>query len=73
LSKSEKLVEVCRASGEIEAQVIKGLLESHGIPCFLKSSVGPSPFGFTMADVKVIVWDSMADSARALIESDNHV
>jgi len=32
----EKLVDVFSASGEMEAHVIKGLLESNGIPCILK-------------------------------------
>ena len=67
------MVEVYRAANEMEAQVIKGLLESQGIPCFLSSNVGPSPFGVTMADAKVMVWDSMADSARALIKGDKDV
>ena len=76
MSKTEKMVEVYKAPNEMEAQVIKGLLESYGIPCFLKSHAAPSVHMFTvngMGEVKVMVLDSMADRARELIVSDNHV
>jgi hypothetical protein len=75
LSKAEKLVEVYHARNEMEAQVIKSLLESFEIPCFLKSNAAPSVHMFTidgMAEVKVMVVASMADAARELIVSDNH-
>ena len=76
MSKKEKLVEVYKASNEMEAQVIKSLLESYEIPCFLKSNAAPSVHMFTingMGEVRVMVWDSMADSARQLIMSDDNV
>jgi len=75
LSKNEKMVQVYKASNELEAQVIKGLLESYGIPCFLKSHAAPSVHMFTingMAEVKVMVLDSMADRAKELIVSDGN-
>ena len=70
MSKDEKLVEVYQASGELEAQVIKGLLESYGIPCFLKSHAAPSVHIFAvdgMGEVKVMVSQSEVDKARELI------
>jgi hypothetical protein len=76
LNKREKLVEVYKAPNEMEAQVIKGLLESYGVPCFMKSNAAPSVHIFTldgMGEVKIMVLDSMADKARNLIKSDNHV
>ncbi len=76
MSKNEKLVEVYKAPNEMEAQVIRGLLESYGIPCFLKSHAAPSVHLFTidgMGEVKIMVLERMADSARKLIKSDNHV
>jgi hypothetical protein len=76
LSKSEKLVEVYKATSEMEAQVIKGLLESCEIPCFLKSHAAPSVHMFTvdgMGEVKVMVLESLADKARKLIKSDEDV
>ena len=76
MSKGEKLVEVYKAASEMEAQVIKSLLESYEIPCLLKSNAAPSVHMFTldgMGEVKVMVWDSMADRAKELIKSDNNV
>ena len=67
------MVEVYKTSGEMEAQVIKGLLESYGIPCFLKSNAAPSVHMFTvdgMGEVRVMVWEHMADKARELIEGE---
>ena len=75
MSKNEKMVQVYKAPNELEAQVIKGLLESYGIPCFLKSHAAPSVHMFTingMAEVKVMVLDSMADRAKELIVSDGN-
>ena len=76
MSKGEKLVEIYKGAGETEAQVIKGLLESFGIPCILKSRAAPSVHMFTvdgMGEVKVMVWGSMAEKARNLIKGEGHV
>ena len=67
MSKDEELVEIYKASSEMEAQVIKGLLESYGIPCLLKSNAAPAVHVFTidgMGEVRVLVWDSMVDEAK---------
>ena len=66
----EKLVNVYRASGEMEAHVIKGLLESNGIPCILKSDAASSVHAFTvdgMGEVTVTVLESMAEEAMRII------
>ena len=71
MSNSEKMVEVYKAAGEMEAQVIKSLLESYGIPCLLKSNAARSVHVFAvdgMGEVKVMVWKSMAEEAKRLIE-----
>jgi len=71
LSSSEKLVEVYRASGEMEAQVIRSLLEYHGIPCLLKGDAARNIYGLTvdgLAEVRIMVWERMADRARSLIK-----
>jgi len=81
LRKSKKLIEVYRSASEIEAQVIKGLLESYGVPCLLKSNAAPSVHMFTvyvftvygMGKVKVMVWDSAAERAKKLIEGKDYV
>ena len=76
MTKHEKIVEVYRAVGELEAQVIKGLLESNGIPCLLKSHAAPSVHVFTvdgLGEVKVMVRESMVEEARRLVVGDGYV
>ena len=76
MSRDEKLTEVYQSASEMEAQVIKSLLESYGIPCLLQSDAAPSVHVFTvdgMGEVKIMVWDSMAERARELIEGEEHV
>ena len=71
MSSNEKMVEVYRAVGEAEARVIQGLLESYGIPCLLKSDAASSVHAFTvdgMGEVKVMVWERVADKAKILIK-----
>ena len=68
-------MEVYKAAGEAEAQIIKGLLESYGIPCLLKSLAAPSVHVFTvdgMGEVKVMVWESTAEKARGLIRGEDY-
>ena len=75
MSKSEELVEVYKAAGELEAQVIKGLLESYGIPCFLKSHAAPSVHMFAvdgLGEVKIMVCDSLAEKAKGLVGREEH-
>ena len=76
MTNKEQMVEVYKAPNEMEAKVIKSLLESYDIPCFLKSHAAPSVHLFTvdgMGEVKVMVLESMADEAKSLIKSDNNV
>ncbi len=70
------MVEVYRAAGELEAQVIKGLLENHGIPCFLRSNAAPSVHVLTidgMGEVRVMVSESRVDEAKMLIGEEGSV
>ena len=71
----QKLVEVYRAAGEIEAQVIRSLLEQYGIPCLLKSNAAPSAHMFAvdgMGEVRIMVWEEMAEKAKTLIRSEDN-
>ena len=73
MSKDEGLVEVYFARNNIEAQVIKSLLEGFNIPCFLKANAAPSIHVFTMdgmAEVKIMVPAALADEAKELIVSE---
>jgi hypothetical protein len=70
LKSSQPMVEVYKARNEMEAQVIRSLLESYDIPCFLKSNAAPSVHTFTMdgmGEVRVMVLASQAAEARELI------
>ncbi len=65
-----RMVEVYRAQGEAEAQVIRGLLESSGIPCLIKSNAAPSAHVFVfngMGEFRIMVGESKAEEARKLI------
>ena len=67
------MVEVYKARTEMEAEVIKGLLESFGIASVLQSNSAPSVHMFTLdglAEVRVMVLESVAEQAKALIVSD---
>ena len=75
VEKSQKMVEVYRAASEAEAQVIKGLLESCGIFCLLKSNAAPSVHMFVidgMGEVKVMVWEEAVGQAKELIEGEGN-
>ena len=70
---SKKLVDVYTANGEIEAHIIKGKLESNGIPCILRSHAAGSVHVFTvdgMGEVKVAVLESQAEEARKILAGD---
>lgn len=70
MKSKEKLVEVYHAHNQMEAQVIKSLLESFDIPSVLKSNAAPSVHLLTidgMSEVRVMVLESMAEQARELI------
>jgi hypothetical protein len=73
MKNKEDLVEVYHAHNPMEAQVIKGLLESFGIPCFLKSNAAPSVHLLTvdgMSEVHVMVLESDALRAREMINQE---
>ncbi len=70
MSSEETLVAVYRASGDMQAQIVKGRLESSGIPCLLKSQAAPSVHAFAidgMGEVFVMVTESAAEEARKLV------
>ena len=70
MKKQRQLVEIYRAAGEAEAQIIRSLLEDNGMPCFLKANAAPSVHAFAvdgMGEVAVLVRADMANKARQLI------
>ena len=73
MKSKEKLVEVYTAPNQMEAQVIKGLLESFNIASVIKSNAAPSVHIFTMngmGEASVMVLESVAERARELIRNE---
>ena len=65
-----KLVTVYIASGQPEAEIIKGRLESQGIPAVLKYESAGIVFGLTvdgLGQVKIQVPSDLSRKAKALL------
>jgi len=63
---------VYRSRGELDAQVIKSLLDSFGIPSVLKSQAPGSVYAITvdgMGEFCVMVVKEHAEEARRIIEA----
>ena len=70
MSNNEELVAVYRANGDMQAQIVKGRLESVGIQCLLRSQAAPSVHAFAidgMGEVLVMVAAESAEDARRLL------
>lgn len=65
-------VEVYRAANEMEAQVVKGFLESNDIPVMLRGEAIGQTIGFTvgpLAEVSVLVPEPLAPKAEELLQA----
>jgi len=70
MSPKERLVTV-RSANYMEAQIIKGRLESEGIPVLLRYESAAVVFGITVdgvGEVKVMVPEHLAGEAREILE-----
>ncbi len=70
MSSTGDLEEVYRAFGEAQAQIVKGMLESFGIPCLLRSLAAPSVHAFAvdgLGEFRLMVPRSRAAEARQLV------
>lgn len=63
----EKMQAVYRAMGEAEAQIIKGRLESEGIPVLLRYQAGGTAPGGNLGGVEILVPAESAARARRLL------
>ena len=73
MNNEPKMVEVYSANGELEAQVIKGLLKSQGIACFLQPHAVSSLQNIIvpgMGGIRVMVSAGEAGQAAKLIEAE---
>jgi hypothetical protein len=66
--KREGFEVVYRASGMMEAEVVKGRLESSGIPAALDAESSMLPFSVAnMGEVRILVQAERAEEARELL------
>jgi ribonuclease-3 len=66
------LVIIFRTRSGVEASVVKGLLDAHGVPAVLSSAVARSVFPLTvneLGEVRLSVHTGDADEARRIIDS----
>ncbi len=67
----EKLITVKRLHNEVEASIVKALLEAAGIQCTLVTPVPHNVYPFTvdgLAEIQVKVLDADAEAARILLD-----
>ncbi len=67
----EKLITVKRLHNEVEANIVKALLESAGIQCTLVTPVPHNLYPFTvdgLAEIRVNVLEADAEAARTLLD-----
>jgi ribonuclease III len=62
-------VVIFRTASAIEADVVKGLLESHGISALVTSDLSRTAFPFSLSELRVAVEPASADRAIRLIDS----
>ncbi len=70
--KDSELVLVYKAAGEFEAEVVKGRLNTAGIPAIFEHESGGTAIGLTIdgwGEFRILVPADRADEARALLES----
>lgn len=63
------LTVVFRTTSSIEGDVVKGLLESHGIAVLVQSDMPRTPFPTALFELRLAVPSEAAEHARRLIES----
>jgi ribonuclease-3 len=63
------LVVIFRTPSHIEADVVKGLLETHGIAAIVTSDLARTAFPFSLSELRVAVHERDAEQATRIIES----
>jgi ribonuclease-3 len=63
------LVVIFRTPSPSEADVVRGLLETHGIPAIITSDMARTTFPFALNELRVAVNEDAADQARRIIET----
>jgi ribonuclease III len=66
------LIVIFRTQSDVEASIVRGLLESHGVPTVISSALPHSVFPLsvnTLGEVRISVHPDDADDAQRIIES----
>lgn len=63
------LVVIFRTPSPIEADVVKGLLETHGIDAMIASDLSRTPFPMAVNELRILVQQDDADRAKRTIDS----
>src|SRR5262245_65971395 len=69
---SSPLVVIFRTQSDVEASVVRGLLEAHGVPCVVASGAMRNIFPLTidsLGDVRLSVHEEDVEEARRIIDS----
>jgi hypothetical protein len=64
-----ELAVIFRTPSQIEADVVRGLLETHGITAMIASDLSRTPFPISVNELRVMVQEAEADRAVRIIES----
>ncbi len=76
MNTGDKLVSIYTAHGEMEAQVIRSLLETYGIKSLMQGNAAISVQPFVMdgmGEIKIMVVETQAEEARKIIEANADV
>src|SRR3954465_4312267 len=63
------LTVISRPPSQIEADVVRGLLETHGIQTIVSSDMSRTPFPLAVNELRIAVHEEEADRAKRIIES----
>jgi ribonuclease-3 len=63
------LAVVFRTASQIEASVVRGLLETHGIPAMIASDMSRTAFPMSLTELRIEVSEEQAEHAKRIIES----
>ncbi len=64
-----ELVVIFRTPSQIEADVVRGLLETHGIATMVSSDMSRTPFPLAVYELRIAVQEDEAAHAKRIIES----
>lgn len=70
--KDTTLKELCRVMGRVEAEVIKSLLESHGITCIFGGAMVQSVYPISvdgLGEIKLLISETDYPLAKKLLEN----